>query len=173
MVIEGKTWDEVDWRRNLVFICFGGSFLGAVLYLVYVPGFRRVFKVSEEFGRLSLRKKLRDRAGMINLTKQVFADVFVIGPFLYWPVFYAMKALCFRESSDPRSGYELCRDALLGYRHTFVADNFGMAAFWIPANYMVYAIPLHLRMPVNHCVSLLWTVILSLWRGQNPSADDA
>ena len=30
MVIEGRSWDEIDWRRNAVFVSLGGLYLGGV-----------------------------------------------------------------------------------------------------------------------------------------------
>jgi hypothetical protein len=48
------------------------------------------------------------------LLKQVFADIFFVSPFLYWPVFYCFKELCFSEQGDTRPWYTMCADALRG-----------------------------------------------------------
>ena len=37
--------------------------------------------------------------------------------------------------------------------------------FWVPANLLIFSVPIHLRLPVNHVVSLAWCCILSFWRG--------
>jgi hypothetical protein len=169
--IEGKRWDEIDWRRNLVFVSFGCGILGIVLYGVYVVGFRRIFNNIDVFGRKSFRDKLADRPGMITLTKQVFTDVLLIGPFLYWPAFYCMKSACFRKEGDSRSVGELCWAGLRRYKATFVVDNFGMSVFWIPANFVIYALPTPLRMPLTNFVSLVWCIILSVWRGADTEPD--
>ena len=43
------------------------------------------------FANAPLREKLKDRQGLINLTKQVAFDNFIHYTFIYFPVFYVLK----------------------------------------------------------------------------------
>ncbi len=173
--IEGKSWSEIDWRRNFVFLTFGFGYLGLGMYGVYVKGFGRMFGQSrmKAFCDKSIRDKLRDTAGLRMLSTQVFLDVAVLNPLCYWPAYYAFKALSFAQADDKRTSGQIVYDTVfVEYPKTFVEDNSGMGLFWVPANFVIYAVPLHLRLPLNHSVSLLWCCILSLWRGgENSTAD--
>ena len=166
--VEGARWEEVDWRRVGLFFAWGLAYQGVVTYYMYVKGFPLLFPGVAKFCNLPFAAKLKDRAGMITLTKQVFLDVAVINPVLFWPVYYGFKEFFFRPENDPRSYGEIVSDTAEKYKQTFWVDNFGMAAFWIPANYWIYALPLHLRLPVNHAVAFTWCGVLSFFRG----ADD-
>eukprot|EP00041_Stephanoeca_diplocostata_P037881 m.1454979 g.1454979 ORF g.1454979 m.1454979 type:complete len:176 (-) comp25119_c0_seq37:2393-2920(-) len=107
---------------------------------------------------------------LLQLSKQVFADILIIQPFMFWPTYYTFKEFCFSPPSDTRKPGAIVVDALQKARMHSFADNVGMGAFWIPANYYIYALPMYLRLPVNHGVSFLWCCILSLWRGSKESA---
>eukprot|EP00041_Stephanoeca_diplocostata_P037879 m.1454166 g.1454166 ORF g.1454166 m.1454166 type:complete len:274 (-) comp25119_c0_seq2:2393-3214(-) len=168
--VEKKSWDEIDWRRNRAFLGFGFLYLGVGMYFVYVKGFRILFKGVDEFCRKPFRDKIRDRKGLVLLSKQVFADILIIQPFMFWPTYYTFKEFCFSPPSDTRKPGAIVVDALQKARMHSFADNVGMGAFWIPANYYIYALPMYLRLPVNHGVSFLWCCILSLWRGSKESA---
>ena len=59
------------------------------------------------------------------------------------------------------------------YKVTFWEDNFGMSYFWIPANVIIFSVPLHLRLPMTHFFSFWWCMILSFWRGAQEGKEDA
>ena len=168
---EGRSFAEIDWRRNAVFGAFGCGYLGFALYAIKVKGFQRLFPGVEAFCNLSFRAKLRDRAGLRALASQVVLDVAVLNPLIYWPTFYCFKSLCFRDPRDARPTLAVLREALTGYAVTALDDNAGMARFWLPLNLLIYSVPLHLRMPMNHVASLVWCCILSLSQGSSISMD--
>eukprot|EP00947_MAST-08B_sp_MAST-8B-sp1_P001062 g1062.t1 len=170
--IEGKEWHEIDWRRNFVFLTFGFGYLGLGMYAAYVKGFGRLFGPRmAEFCAKPVREKLKDAAGLRMLATQVFLDVAVLNPIFYWPCYYSFKALCFADASDPRSAATIVADTVFReYPKTMFEDNAGMGLFWIPANAVIYAVPLHYRLPLNHTVSLAWCCVLSIWRGEGDSA---
>eukprot|EP00041_Stephanoeca_diplocostata_P010514 m.166972 g.166972 ORF g.166972 m.166972 type:complete len:343 (+) comp18179_c0_seq1:295-1323(+) len=171
MVVERKSWDQVDWRRNNAFLAFGFFYMGIVVSLVYIKAFRVAFKGVDAFCNKPFREKLRDKQGMLMLTKQVFADILIVQPFLYWPIYYTFKEVTFAPADDPRSLGAVVMDALHKTVSSCVVDNLGMSAFWIPANYYIYAVPMYLRLPINHAVSLVWCCILSFWRGPADSGN--
>ena len=41
-----------------------------------------------------------------------------------------------------------------------------MWALWIPGDLIVYAVPLWMRLPLNHGLSFIWTCYLSFLRGE-------
>ena len=167
--VEGASWSEIDWRRVGLFFAWGFAYQGVCTYYMYVKGFPLLFPGVAKFCNLPFRQKMKDKAGLITLTKQVFLDVGVINPVLFWPVYYVFKEYFFRPENDKRGYGQILGDTFEKYKKTFWVDNFGMAGFWIPANYIIYALPLHLRLPVNHGVAFVWCGLLSFYRG----ADDA
>ena len=56
-------------------------------------------------------------------------------------------------------------DGMTKYRDNFWDDNKAIWALWIPCDVVIYAIPIWMRLPANHMISLVWTCILSFMRG--------
>ena len=55
--------------------------------------------------------------------------------------------------------------AMSKYKTTFWVDNIGMLAFWLPADIVIYSVPIWIRLPLSHTISFMWTAILSAYRG--------
>ena len=53
------------------------------------------------------------------------------------------------------------------YRDNCVEDNLKMWALWIPGDLIVYAVPIWIRMPLNHGFLFIWTCYLSFLRGDD------
>lgn len=68
-VVEKK--EAIDWKRNLAFASFGCFYLGGVQYSLYVPIFGRMFPNAASFAAKSIREKLKDGKGLLDLGKQV------------------------------------------------------------------------------------------------------
>ena len=49
-----------------------------------------------------------------------------------------------------------------------------MCGFWFPIDLIIYSVPIHLRLPLNHGASLAWTGIVSIFRGatEDENGDD-
>eukprot|EP00976_Prorocentrum_cordatum_P114851 1195911-Prorocentrum_minimum.AAC.3 len=167
--LQGKEHNEVDWRRICVFLGFGGIYLGAGQWFVYVTLFRRMFPGMNKFAEQSVRDKLRNKEGLRALAGQVLFDNFVHYPFVYFPVFYVFKASLqvggADEVGDRRGPWEVAKDALTTYSQNAWEDNLAMWAMWIPVDVLVYSAPIWLRLPLNHGISFVWTCILSAMRG--------
>jgi hypothetical protein len=97
---------------------------------------------------------------------------------MYFPVFYCFKEVVQgSQKSAPASGSDaeaptpatlgdsLPARALAKYQENFWKDNMAIWALWIPCDMVIYSAPLWLRLPLNHSVSLAWTMILSFMRG--------
>jgi len=166
LVQKGQGNEEIDWKRNGVFTAFGFAYLGVAQWFIYVSIFTRVCPNAIRFSNLSWADKLKDRAGQIDLFKQTALDNFVHYTFIYFPVFYAFKELIQGgqvKASEDKSN-TLTR-AMEKYRGNFVKDNLAMWGLWIPFDLIIYAVPIWMRLPLNHAVSLAWTMILSNMRG--------
>jgi len=163
MGVDGKSWDEIDWKRNLVFVAFGGLYLGGFQWFIYVTCFRRMFPAMDKFANQTLREKMANKAGLRALGGQVVFDNFVHYTFIYFPVFYV-----FKQSIQGDNEFNLAdciSDGLAKYKKNFWEDNYAIWALWIPCDIVIYAIPIWMRLPANHMISLVWTCILSYIRG--------
>ena len=91
--VEGKSFQDVNYRRVAVFGTFGCLYLGIVQYGLYVKGMQRIFdKVAlDKFCNAPIREKMRDKAGLKILAGTIALDFFLIQPALYWPTYYAVK----------------------------------------------------------------------------------
>eukprot|EP00747_Dinoflagellata_sp_TGD_P165422 gnl/TRDRNA2_/TRDRNA2_186665_c0_seq1.p1 gnl/TRDRNA2_/TRDRNA2_186665_c0~~gnl/TRDRNA2_/TRDRNA2_186665_c0_seq1.p1 ORF type:complete len:290 (+),score=38.70 gnl/TRDRNA2_/TRDRNA2_186665_c0_seq1:81-872(+) len=159
---EGKK--DIDWSRNGVFVAFGFVYLGAVQWFIYVTVFKTLCPNAIRFANSSWAEKLKDRAGQIDLVKQVCLDNFIHYTFVYFPVFYMFKELIqARDAGSDASS--IPSNAMAKYMKNFWGDNFAIWGLWVPGDLVVYAVPIWMRLPLNHAISLAWTMILSWMRG--------
>jgi len=167
--IEGKSLSEVDFKRNLVFIVFGATYLGGFQWWIQVTQFRKWFPGMDRFANASFAEKLKDIPGMISAGKQVLFDVFVHLPFMYFPCFYATKECVQGTSWNPA-------DWVIGgctkYYNNFQKDFTAMFQLWAPADVILFSLPMWLRMPARHAVSFGWTGYLSFLRGSAQKTEE-
>lgn len=159
-MVENGCWDK---KRSLLF-CFFGVYIGAAAWAVYVKVFSRIFPQAIRFSNLSWTEKLADRAGQKQLLGQCMADLLVYVPFVYFPAFYTFKAAVRGES---------VLHAIDTWRSNFFADNTASIYYWVPGDVLCFIAPAWLRMPVTHCVSYGWNMILSWGRGQFSSREQS
>lgn len=75
--LEGKSWAEIDWRRNGLFTVFGFAYQGCFQYYLYVTLFSRWFAGAARFVNQPLSVKLTDYAGQRDVLKQIAFDVLI------------------------------------------------------------------------------------------------
>ncbi|EKX46745.1 hypothetical protein GUITHDRAFT_94256 [Guillardia theta CCMP2712] len=160
--IEGKSITEIDTKRNLVFVVFGATYLGGFQWWLQVTKFRQWFPGMDRFANATFAEKLKDVPGMISAGKQVAFDVFVHLPFMYFPCFYTVKEFVQGKSWNP---IDWAKDGCTKYYNNFRKDTYAMFCLWAPADCVLFAVPMWLRMPGRHLVSLGWTAYLSFLRG--------
>merc|ERR1711879_950850 len=116
------------------------------------------------------------KAGQKDLLKQVALDNFGHNPFLYFPLFYSVREVVqanfeeegeVEEEADLPGLRDLVHRAMGKYRENMVVDNLRASALWIPGGLIVYSVPLWLRMPSSHGISLAWTMAMSFFRGRD------
>ena len=162
-VVERKKFSEIDWRRNGIFIVFGFAYLGGFQWWLLINKFRQWFPTMERFGKLSLEKKLRHKAGMRDAIKMVAFDVIVHSPIIYFPTYYTVKELVAGQNWNPA---DWVIDGVGNYRKNMVQDLVAMVSVTIPSDCVQVILPLHLRMIVRHFVSFFWTSYISFSRGE-------
>jgi hypothetical protein len=160
-VIERKSLQEVDWKRNLVFCLFGAVYLGAFQYWYQVNVFKRLFPGVEAFTSQPWLAKLKDVPGLMALAGQTVLDVGMLS-FVYLPTFYVFKGFVFGKTWDAT---EWVKDGIGNYTKNFSKDTFDVVRVWGPADLVCFSVPLWLRLPVRHIVSFVWTAYLSYVRG--------
>jgi len=180
-LIEGKSFKDIDWRRNSIYTAFGFLYLGGAQYFVYVHGFSKMFNpaIVNKFGSQSIRDKLTNLPGLKSLLGQTLVDIGLHQPFMYLPAFYMVKEFmqAVNEVGTGEKGeygsanvisdvspMEIANNAINKYIPNALQDNIVMSSFWAPLNMIAFSIPTHLRMPVIHSMALIWTTFLSAYK---------
>lgn len=158
--------DGIDWRRNAAFAAFGFFYVGLVQWVLYVTVMTDLCPNAIAFSNEPLSVKLHNFPGQVDLVKQVVMDNFFFAVMIYFPVFYVVKEIV----SGSRSPFA---DAMKKYKCNFLGDNAASMSFWIPGDIIAFAAPIFLRLPLDHCVSFIWTMYLSFKRGSSASATQA
>lgn len=162
MAVEKKELNEVDWVRNGVFVVFGMVYLGGFQYWLQVNMFGKMFPTMHRFANQPFAAKLKDTAGMIDCVKQIFFDVFIHLPLMYFPTFYSVKEFVQGDSWNP---VDWVVNGCTKYYNNAEKDLTAMFCLWFPADIFIFSVPIWLRLPTRHVVSLGWTMYLSFLRG--------
>lgn len=162
VVAERKSWKEIDWRRNGIFVVFGFAYLGCFQYWIMVTKYRQWFPTMDRFAKLSLAGKLKDRAGILDAMKMVVFDVTVHLPLMYFPAYYTTKEFVGGNTWNP---VDWVKDGVTKYSNNLKDDLTAMIKLWGPSDCVQFALPVHIRMPFRHAVSFFWTAYVSFTRG--------
>jgi len=157
-----------DWRRSLFFAAFGLLYIGLLQWLLYVTILTWIFPAAVVFANAPLSEKLLDQSGQLSMAGQIFVDNFVFNIFVYFPIFYMVKAIM--QGTGPIESR--AHDGLKKYWKNILGDNLASAAVWIPADIVIFAAPMYLRMPLEHSVSFGWTMFMSARRGATDNKGD-
>ena len=150
-------------------------------WFIYVDLFKMLFPGMEKFANQTLREKLANPAGLRALAGQVAFDNFVHYPLLYFPVFYLFKEAVQGTGGSLPGGSMLSggsapspsavvEGAMSKYRKNALEDNLKIWLMWVPADAVIYAVPIWLRLPLNHGLSFVWMCYLSFLRGDEKDA---
>lgn len=162
VVAEKKKFNEIDWKRNGIFVVFGFAYLGGFQWWLMVTKYRQWFPTMDRFAKLSFAGKLKDTAGMIDAAKMVVFDVVVHLPMIYFPTYYTVKEFVSMKSYNP---VDWAKDGLTKYSENMKEDLTAMIKLWGPSDCVQFVLPLHIRMPFRHLVSFFWTAYVSFTRG--------
>jgi hypothetical protein len=170
MVAERKNLDEVDWKRNGIFVVFGFAYLGGFQYWLMVNKYRQWFPTMDRFAKLPFREKLGDVPGMLDAGKMVLFDIVVHLPMLYFPTYYTVKELVYGATWNP---LDWVKDGVTNYSRNLKEDLTAMVQLWGPSDCVQFVLPVHIRMPFRHVVSFFWTAYVSFTRGSLDPAEAA
>mmetsp|Transcript_22680 Transcript_22680/g.25514 ORF Transcript_22680/g.25514 Transcript_22680/m.25514 type:complete len:272 (+) Transcript_22680:36-851(+) len=162
IVGEKKSLNEVDLRRNLVFVVFGFAYLGGFQYWLMITKFRKWFPTMDRFAKLPFAEKLKDTAGIIDAVKMVLFDVIIHLPVIYFPTYYTVKEFVSGQSWNPA---DWVMDGASKYIKNSKDDLTAMIKLWGPSDCIQFILPVHIRLPFRHIVSFFWTIYVSFTRG--------
>ena len=155
--------ERVDWKRTSLFASLAVVYSGGIQYFLCVKVFKRLFPAATNVTCQSLPQMLRNTRGLSDTAKQVAVKNFVLAPFVYFPTFYFFKELAHRKEGT--TCRQTAQTALGKYRGEMAAQNTAMLKFWLPADCVIFLLPLWLRLPAIHASSFVWTSILSTRSG--------
>jgi len=162
VVAEKRKFDEIDWKRNGIFVVFGFAYLGGFQWWLMVTKYRQWFPTMDRFAKLSFAAKLKDKAGLLDAAKMVVFDVVVHLPMIYFPTYYTVKEFVSMKSYNP---VDWVQDGCTKYAGNMKEDLTAMIKLWGPSDCVQFVLPLHIRMPFRHLVSFFWTAYVSFTRG--------
>ena len=161
--IEGRP--AIDTRRTALFTVFGFYYLGGFQYWLYVRCFARWFPSAKRFGEhATIADRCRDAVGLRELAAQTFLGNFVHIPLVFFPCFYVTQELI-TNGAAPQPQHAPVATALRRYRDNAWDDLRSAWAIWVPGHAIFFAVPLWLRLPLNHAMSFAFVCVLSLTRG--------
>uniref|UniRef100_A0A7S1IG68 Uncharacterized protein n=1 Tax=Eutreptiella gymnastica TaxID=73025 RepID=A0A7S1IG68_9EUGL len=155
--------DRVDWKRTSSFASLAVVYSGGIQYFMCVKVFKNLFPEATKITQQSFSQMLRNTKGLSDTAKQVAVKNFFLSPFVYFPTFYFFKELAHQKEGTTFS--QTARTAISKYREEMVAQNKALLKFWIPADCVIFLLPLWLRLPMIHASSFVWTSILSARSG--------
>lgn len=161
-VVERKKWDEIDWKRNGIFVMFGFAYLGGFQYYIMVTKYRQWFPTMDRFAKLPLAEKIKDTAGILDAMKMICFDIFVHLPWMYFPSYYTCKEIVSGSSYNP---IDWVKGGITKYSKNMQEDLTAMIKLWGPSDCVQFVLPVHIRMPFRHLVSFFWTAYVSFTRG--------
>jgi hypothetical protein len=162
VVGEQKSLDEVDWKRNAIFVVFGFAYLGGFQYWLMVNKYRQWFPTMDRFAKLSFAQKLKDTAGIIDAGKMVLFDIIIHLPVIYFPTYYVVKEFVSGKSWNPA---DWAKDGVTKYSNNAKEDLKAMVQLWLPSDCVQFILPVHIRLPFRHVISFFWTTYVSFTRG--------
>lgn len=162
VVAERKSWNEIDWRRNGIFVVFGFGYLGCFQYYLMVHKYGQWFPTMHRFAKLPFVEKLKDTAGILDAMKMVVFDLTVHLPLMYFPTYYTIKEFVGGSSWNPT---DWVKDGVTKYSKNLKDDLTAMVQLWGPSDCIQFILPIHIRMPFRHLVSFFWTAYVSFTRG--------
>jgi len=127
VVTEGKKLDEIDWKRNGIFVVFGFTYLGGFQYWLMVNKYRQWFPTMDRFAKLPFAEKLKDIPGIIDAGKMVLFDIFVHLPFIYFPTYYTVKEFVSGTSYNP---VDWMKDGITKWSKNFQDDFTALVKLW-------------------------------------------
>lgn len=174
--VEGELLGALTGAGVFFFAAFGLLYVGLLQWVLYVSILTWVFPNAMVFANEAWSVKLRDTTGQIDMVGQVMVDQFFFSIFIYFPTFYIFKAVMLRlcrphNTNSLPSSNNCVQTGLSEYWKNGATDLLANWAVWIPADVIIFAVPMYLRMPFEHAVSFGWSMFMSAMRGSTVQSD--
>jgi len=161
---EGKK--KLDKRRLASFLLYGGLYLGYFQYFLFAKVYSKWFPMAQVFATQSIREKMRDPIGALDVARQVTFEALVHWPWLYIPAFYVVQ-----QTVAPK-GFSLS-SMIEKIRKNWKEDVRLCWKVWIPAAIFNFSsVPLNYQVPFVAFVSLFYMTFFSLRRGGGTAEDN-
>jgi len=136
-----SSWiDDLEFRRNIAYIIYGGIFIGALCHYEYDVLFPILFGTEHN---------------LVTSIKEVLFDNFITAPIVWLPPAYFVKAVMYNYSlTEGLNRYinDITKNGLLKKYWTV----------WLPAQSVSFTVvPDHLRVVFMACVSFFWFILFS------------
>lgn len=135
---QGNQEQQLELRRNLAYVLYGGIFVGIMCHVEYNEVFPLLFGTEQP-----------------HVLEKVLLDDFVSAPFLWLPPAYLIKAMVYDYSMKEgmqRYWKDITENALL-LRYWSI---------WVPAQTVSFSVvPDHMRVAFMACISFFWFILFS------------
>lgn len=165
---EGKKWDP---HRTMVFSVFSLC-NGLGWYVSYFMLFPKWFPRAVPFANASWAEKVKDVAGQKDLIGQIFVDVFLYTPVVFYPMLYTVQEVMHRlqQQSQEWQFDSLLQAIQARYFSKIFVDNAFMWTVWVPGDTLCFCVPVWLRLPTTHFVNFGFSSALSYLQGNRKRA---
>lgn len=151
---------NLEWRRNLAYIIYGGIFVGLMCHLEYDYAFPFMF------ARNGVDYAVQQHVPQ-TIVSEILFDNFISGPLLWLPPAYLIKAVIY--------DYPL-KEGLEKYVYD-IKENGLLKQYWkiwLPAQTVSFSVvPDHLRVPFMASISFFWFILFSSLSSKKDEADAA
>ena len=159
MVLEEKSFFELDWNRVASFFVLGVTYVGAFQYRLYNHWLK------------PLNDVWRPKYGLALSTGAVVAiDQAFVQPFLYLPTFLGIRVV----SEGGTRLLDLPSEIFAKWKQTGPETMTALWLVWVPAQAINFAVvPKHLTIPWMNAIGIAWNGVLSWMTGRYAAAEAA
>ena len=144
--------DDLEFRRNVAYIIYGGIFIGALCHYEYDVLFPILFGTEHT---------------ILTSIKEVLFDNFITAPIVWLPPAYFVKAIMYNYPlTEGLNRYinDITKNGLLKKYWTI----------WLPAQSVSFTVvPDHLRVVFMASISFFWFILFSTVSSNNSSSGDS
>ena len=162
ILVEQQGWDEIDWRRNAVFMGFGGVYFGCLQWWLLAQKYQQWFPSLMEM--LTKSKPLNSGSVggiVVGCTKMMLLES-VQFAIVHFPAFYAIKEFSKSGSWNP---HDAVRGSLSEYAKSWKGDLVAMIQLWGPFHCIHACLRNWKRTVFRELAVFWWMAYLSYTRG--------
>uniref|UniRef100_A0A7S0Q7Q4 Uncharacterized protein n=1 Tax=Coccolithus braarudii TaxID=221442 RepID=A0A7S0Q7Q4_9EUKA len=149
--------ERIDWRRTAIITSFGCLMGSGPVYFLFSYLYPTRIRPLVQHSRVA------------SLSAFIAMDLGVLMPFVYLPVFYAVREVGYSPATHVRDSI---LKGWIRYKEGVFADMRAATAIMVPQDAcLVFLVPSYLAVPFVSVTGFIWVVALSISRGANPDAE--